>query len=171
MEFINKLKTPEELEMLVADLKREGKKIVHCHGCFDLIHPGHIRQFNEAKKYGDVLIVSLTADEFVKKGPHRPFFKEDARAEIICSLASVDLVTIDRNYSSTNLIERLKPDFYVKGKDTDPENPGLLKEKATVEAHGGKLVFTPIVNEMETKYASTAFIEKIIKDIKERNNA
>ena len=170
MEFLNKLKTPEELEILIVNLKREGKKIVHCHGCYDLLHPGHIRQFNEAKKLGDILIVSLTADEFVNKGPHRPFFKENARAEIIGSLIPVDFVTIDKNYSSANLIGKLKPDIYIKSTDTDPSHPGLLKEKAAVEAQGGKLVFTPAFNEIATKYASTAFVEKIIKHLKESNN-
>ena len=67
-----KIKKLEELTQIIADLKSTGKKIVHCHGVFDLLHIGHIKHFNEAKSFGDVLVVSITPDEFVDKGPDRP---------------------------------------------------------------------------------------------------
>src|SRR5579883_1738559 len=66
-------------------LKQSGKKVVHCHGVFDLLHIGHIRHFEEAKKHGDILVVTLTADQYVNKGPHRPAFGQDLRAEAVAA--------------------------------------------------------------------------------------
>jgi len=76
--------------------RRAGLKIVHCHGCFDLMHIGHIRHFQEARKVGDLLVVTITPDRFVNKGPHRPVFTESLRAEAIASLDCVDYVAINK---------------------------------------------------------------------------
>ena len=67
----------EKLGKIFEDLRSEGKKIVHCHGCFDLMHPGHIKYFQAAKKMGDILVVTVTPDTYVDKGPDRPVFKQD----------------------------------------------------------------------------------------------
>ena len=75
-----KIKKLSELKTIIADLKSQNKKIAHCHGVFDLIHPGHIRHLAAAKKEGDVLMVTVTADPFVRKGPGRPIFNENLRA-------------------------------------------------------------------------------------------
>ena len=87
-----KIKSIDELKKIVARLKKQDKKVVHCHGVFDLIHPGHIRHLAGAKKEGDVLVVTLTADKFVKRGPGRPFFNENLRAETLAALGHVDFV-------------------------------------------------------------------------------
>ena len=83
----NKIKGLEELATALAALRAAGKKIVHCHGVFDLLHIGHIKHLEAARQYGDVLIVTLTPDRFVNKGPHRPAFPERLRAEALASLA------------------------------------------------------------------------------------
>ena len=102
-----KIKTLEELEKITAKLKKEGKKIVLCHGVFDLLHIGHIKHFEEAKSFGDVLIVTITPDEFVKKGPNRPAFTTSLRLEALASLESVDYVIVQivfhRNKQITSL--------------------------------------------------------------------
>ena len=86
----------EELAQKIQDLKSEGRKIVHCHGCFDLMHPGHIKHFQAAKKMGDILVVTITPDMYVDKGRDRPVFKEDLRADSIAALECVDYVGINK---------------------------------------------------------------------------
>ena len=81
-----KIKNLEDLKTVVADLKAKGKKIVHCHGVFDLLHLGHIKHFEEAKTLGDVLVVTITPDEFVNKGPNRPAFTTLLRLEALALL-------------------------------------------------------------------------------------
>src|SRR3989338_7744469 len=89
-----KIKTPNALVKIVDELKKKGKTVVQCHGVFDLLHLGHIRHFNAAKKEGDVLVVTLTRDKYVKRGPGRPVFNEHLRAETLASLAFTDYVCI-----------------------------------------------------------------------------
>ena len=112
----DKVKPIEELSELL-DRLRSDKKIVLCHGVFDLLHVGHIRHFEHAKKLGDILVVTLTADRYVNKGPHRPAFPEDLRAESLAALDCVDYVAINRWPLATEPIERLRPHVYVKGSD------------------------------------------------------
>src|SRR6266498_2087701 len=111
----NKIKPLEELANALARLRAARKKIVHCHGVFDLLHIGHIKHLEAARHYGDVLVVTLTPDRFVNKGPHRPAFPERLRAEALASLACVDFVAINEWPTAVETIERLRPDFYVKG--------------------------------------------------------
>ena len=82
----DKIKTLEELKVIIADLKSKGKKIVHCHGVFDLLHIGHIKHFEEARTFGDILMVTITMDEFVRKGPDRPAFTTSLRLEALAAL-------------------------------------------------------------------------------------
>jgi rfaE bifunctional protein nucleotidyltransferase chain/domain len=91
--------------------------MVLCHGVFDVIHPGHIRHLRSAKAEGDLLIVAITADKFVDKGPGRPAFNEHLRMEALAALSWVDFVAIHRAASAVDLIHALKPDVYVKGSD------------------------------------------------------
>ena len=100
MAISNKILSKEDLREKIYILKNKGKKVVHCHGTFDLLHLGHIKHLSNAKKYGDILIVTITADKFINKGPGRPYFKSRQRAESISSLQSVDYVLI--NYVLTN---------------------------------------------------------------------
>src|SRR6266850_8141984 len=91
----NNVKRLGELARTLASLREQGKKIVHCHGVFDLLHIGHIKNLEAARKLGDVLVVTLTPDSFVNKGPHRPAFPEKLRAEALASLTCVDFVAIN----------------------------------------------------------------------------
>ena len=90
-----KIKELDELAALLNEVRASGRRIVHCHGVFDLLHIGHIRHFEAAKQHGDVLVVTLTPDKYVNKGPHRPAFPQDLRAEMIASLGCVDYVAIN----------------------------------------------------------------------------
>ncbi len=141
-----KIKTLEELKDITADLKKQGKKIVHCHGVFDLIHPGHVRHLTSAKKEGDVLIVTVTADKFVKRGPGRPIFNENLRAETLAAIGSVDYVAIDHHPTAVDAIKAIKPDVYVKGQEYEKKERDVTgkigEEEAAVRSVGGKISFT-----------------------------
>lgn len=113
----SKIKTFEELETILEEEKKEGETIVHCHGVFDLLHPGHIRHFKEAKKQGTKLVVSLTPDRFVNKGPGRPAFNETLRAETLAALSFIDYVVLNNTPDAIHPIQRIKPNIYVKGKE------------------------------------------------------
>lgn len=121
-------------------------RTVLCHGVFDILHAGHLAYFKGAKKYGDRLIVSVTTDEFVKKGPGRPYFNTERRAEMLRSLAIIDEVAISDEPTAIGAIQKFQPHFYVKGpdyKDFSKDVTGeIINEKREVELHGGKLVFT-----------------------------
>jgi rfaE bifunctional protein kinase chain/domain/rfaE bifunctional protein nucleotidyltransferase chain/domain len=129
-----------------ADRLRALGKIVHCHGAFDLMHIGHIRHLAEAKKRGDFLCISVTADEFINKGPGRPVFNHNLRAEALAALGIVDLVTIVHHTTAIPAIDVLRPDFYVKGseyeEDDDDATGNIRHERERVEQFGGKLIFT-----------------------------
>ncbi len=126
--------------------KRKKKKIIHCHGVFDLLHVGHIYYFEEAKKLGDILIVTITEDKYVNKGEGRPFFSEKYRADSIAALEFVDYVYINRSDTAEKIIEKIKPSYYVKGPDysnlEEDISANIFKEKKAVESVGGKLIFT-----------------------------
>ena len=136
----------EDLTNAVADLKRRGKTIAHCHGVFDLVHPGHIRHLRAASKQADVLVVTVTADKYVNKGPGRPVYKASLRAEILAALEYVDFVTINEAPSAVDLITRIAPNVYVKGKEyetaEDDVTGMIVEEAAAVEAAGGRIHFT-----------------------------
>src|SRR6185295_18745199 len=89
-----KIKNFDEISEILEEFKREGLKIVQCHGVFDLLHPGHIRHFREAKTLGDKLVVTLTSDRFVNEGPGRPAFNESLRLESVAALEDVDFVIL-----------------------------------------------------------------------------
>ena len=111
------------LSEIAAAVKREkyaGKCLVHCHGVFDLIHPGHIRHLETAKKEGDILVVTVTADRFVNKGPGRPVFNQDLRAESLAALECVDYVAVNDSATAVEPIQQLQPDVYVKGAEYSP---------------------------------------------------
>ena len=97
----------------ITKLKSKNKKIVLCHGVFDLVHLGHIEHFKSAKKFGDYLIVSLTFDKFIKKGPGRPVFNEQQRMAYLKQIKIVDEVILSSTESSIDVINLVKPDFYV----------------------------------------------------------
>ena len=138
-----------DLEEIVDTLgaeKRRGRKVVHCHGVFDLLHIGHIRHLEQAKGMGDVLVVTVTPDRYVNKGPSRPVFTETLRAEAIAALDCVDYVAINRWPIAEETIKLLRPDYYVKGPDymesQDDRTGGISKEEAAVQSVGGQIAFT-----------------------------
>lgn len=145
----------EALGAVCAVLKAQGKKIVQCHGQFDLLHIGHIWHLKEAKANGDVLVVTVTPDRFVNKGPHRPVFAQELRAEQLAALEFVDYVAVDTWPDAVAAIKAVVPDFYVKGPDykraEDDRTGKINDEEAAVQAVGGVIVFT----ETKTFSAST----------------
>jgi len=141
-----KVKTLDSLAQVIAALKNSGKRVVQCHGVFDLVHLGHIRHLNLAKKEGDVLVVTITADRFVRKGPGRPVFNEHLRAETLAALAITDFVAIVSAPTAVECIQRLRPDVYVKGPDYKQKDKditgGIYDEQKAIEDVGGTLVVT-----------------------------
>ncbi|MCC7145418.1 MAG: adenylyltransferase/cytidyltransferase family protein [Phycisphaeraceae bacterium] len=124
---------------------RDGRKVVHCHGVFDLLHIGHIKHLQQARQLGDLLVVTITPDRFVNKGPHRPVFKERLRAEALASLACVDFVAINDWPRATETIQALRPDVFVKGseyKELKDFSGAVAEEEQTVRAVGGRIAFT-----------------------------
>ena len=142
----NKVFDMFEMSQLALRHKQQGEKIVLCHGTFDLMHTGHIRYLQAAKKNGEKLFVTLTADEHVNKGPGRPVFNADLRAENLAALECVDYVAINNKQTAVNVIRLLRPDFYVKGSDyknTDDDVTGNIKREIEItEKFGGSVVFT-----------------------------
>ena len=141
-----KIKNLEDLPSLFTELKSEGKKIVHCHGVFDLLHIGHIKHFEEAKSFADILIVSITPDEFVNKGPDRPAFTTALRLEALSALEVIDYVVANKWASAEEIINVIKPNFYCKGPDykdhLDDITGKILDEENAVKAFGGKIIYT-----------------------------
>lgn len=142
----NKIKSVMELGEVAQQARATGKTVVLAHGVFDLVHLGHVRHLEAACQHGDVLIVSLTADHFVNKGPGRPAFPEHLRAEMLAAMEYVDFVGINHAPDACPVIRSVRPDIYVKG--TDYANAELdvtgriVTERETVESYGGKLVLT-----------------------------
>lgn len=135
----------EELGKKIIDLKSNRKKIVHCHGCFDLMHPGHIKHFQAAKKMGDVLVVTVTPDIYVDKGHGRPVFKQTLRAESITALECVDYVAINKWPTAEETLRLLRPDIYVKGQEfenMEDKTGKIQKEFEVVKEIGAELRFT-----------------------------
>jgi len=125
------------------DLRKQGKKIVQCHGTFDLIHPGHIYHLEEAKELGDLLVVTVTSEEFVNKGPGRPYFNDTMRAKNLAALECVDYVVMIPYAAAVEAIACVKPDIYCKGREYEnPENDptgNIGEDVKTVESFGGQV--------------------------------
>ena len=113
---MSKIQKLENLNKILQKV-RKNKKIVLCHGVFDLLHIGHIKHFEKAKSFGEILVVSITADKFVNKGPGRPAFNEVDRSDSISAIKDVDYVIINNDFTATKLIQQVKPDIYCKGPD------------------------------------------------------
>jgi len=136
------LMLPTELEKYRID----GMQIVHCHGVFDLLHPGHLRHLAEAKAQGDILVVTVTPDRFVNKGPGRPVFTQDHRAMMLAAIQYVDFVSITDSFTAVDAIKSIRPQVYVKGPDYTNSNDDLsgnisIEEDAVVSL-GGRIHYT-----------------------------
>lgn len=157
----DKIKTIKELSEIVRHAQDEGISVVLAHGVYDLVHMGHVRHLERARQEGDILIVTITADRYVNKGPGRPIFTEQLRAEMLAALGYVDWVGINHAPDASNILDALRPDVYVKG--SDYENPEddvtgrILEERETVEKHGGRIVFTKDIT-----FSSSSLINKYL---------
>lgn len=142
----NKIMGLEELAGVLSQEQAQGKKVILCHGVFDLLHIGHIRHFEEAKRYGDILAVTATPDQYVNKGMGRPVFNEMLRAEAVAALDCVDYVAINQWPMAVETIRLLRPDYYVKGSDYsnagEDRTGGIALEEEAVQSVGGKIAFT-----------------------------
>ena len=148
-------------EALVKERERlrgEEKRVVFTNGCFDLLHPGHVRYLREARRLGDVLVVGLNSDDSVRalKGPGRPILTQDERSEVLAALASVDYVTVFDEETPRELVAQLMPDVLVKGGDWPVEE---IVGREEVAAAGGTVLSLP--------YLEGASTSEIIRRIKE----
>lgn len=141
----SKIKSLNELAALAEDQRQSGHRVVLAHGTFDLVHLGHVRYLEEARRQGDKLFVTVTADAFVNKGPSRPVFPDLLRAEMLGAMSCVDYVAVNHAPTAVNVIDMLKPDIYVKGieyKEAENDVTGkIIEEQASVEAYGGRIHF------------------------------
>ena len=145
-----------ELTRRVEALKRDGRRVVFTNGCFDILHPGHVRMLEKARSLGDALIVGINSDASVQeiKGPQRPLIPEAERAELLAALAAVDFVTVFDEPTPRELIAAILPAVLVKGSDWGADE---IVGREEVEAAGGEVISIPL----EVGYSTTKLIERI----------
>jgi rfaE bifunctional protein kinase chain/domain/rfaE bifunctional protein nucleotidyltransferase chain/domain len=144
-----------ELLLRREQARREGRALVQCHGCFDIVHPGHIRHLRQAKSHGDILLVSITGDGAYTKRAGAPLIPQELRAENLAELDCVDWVYIEPTPTAQPLLERVRPDVYVKGREYEHnDDPRFQAERRTVESGGGRVVFSS----GDVVFSSTALI-------------
>jgi D-glycero-beta-D-manno-heptose 1-phosphate adenylyltransferase len=150
--------TQEELLSRVAEAKAARRRILFTNGCYDLLHPGHIRLLEQARELGDILILALNSDRSVRgnKGAGRPIVNEDERAEVAAALAAVDYVVVFDEPTPREIISRVLPDVLVKGGDWGA-NEIIGREE--VEAAGGRVVSI----RFEPGYSTSSIIERVLK--------
>ena len=177
---MNKIVSQEEFKKNIRPrLKEEGKTIALCHGVFDLVHPGHIIHLEQAKEMADILIVSITAAKYVRKGPGRPYFNDEMRMKFLAALECIDYVMLSEGYTVDDIIESVEPNIYVKGEEyakaEDDITGKIVEEKALVEKHGGRLGFTTGQVFSSTKLINTAMsglsdeVRQYMEDFKTRH--
>jgi D-glycero-beta-D-manno-heptose 1-phosphate adenylyltransferase len=132
-----------------ARLRSEGRRVVFTNGCFDLLHPGHVRYLREARSLGDVLVVALNSDASVRaiKGQGRPILNQDERSEVLAALESVDYVTVFEEETPRELIASLLPDVLVKGGDWAID---AIVGREEVEGAGGRVLSLPYLEGSST---------------------
>jgi D-glycero-beta-D-manno-heptose 1-phosphate adenylyltransferase len=142
----------------LAEERRAGRRIVFTNGCFDILHPGHIRLLESARNLGDVLVLAINSDRSVRqnKGPNRPVICDAERAEVAAALAAVDYVVLFDEPTPREIISRVLPDILVKGSDWGADE---IVGREEVEAAGGRVVSLPL----EPGFSTTAIIERIAK--------
>jgi rfaE bifunctional protein nucleotidyltransferase chain/domain len=155
---MGKIVSQHELILLTAHEKRNGRRVVFTNGCFDLLHPGHVRCLAEARALGDLLVVAVNSDRSVRgnKGPERPLVPQNDRAEVLAALSSVDYVTIFDEPTPREIIARVLPSVLVKGADWAPND---VVGREEVEAAGGRVVSIPFA----PGYSTTDLLQKIRK--------
>jgi len=159
-----KIKTREELQEIIHNLKRSGKRIVFTNGCFDILHVGHVRYLEQARSLGDVLVVGINSDRSVRglKGRRRPILPVEERGEILSGLGCTDYITVFDEPTPFELISLLQPDILVKGGDWTPEQ---VVGREVVEGSGGRVVILPFVEGSST----TNIIDVILEKYEERS--
>jgi D-beta-D-heptose 7-phosphate kinase/D-beta-D-heptose 1-phosphate adenosyltransferase len=159
---MSKIKTLKEIKKISQELKKNGKTIVFTNGCFDIIHPGHIKILKKAKSIGDVLIVGLNSDKSIKKikGEKRPVIDQKGRSEILSSFWMIDYIVLFNEETPEKLIKVILPNFIVKGGDYK-ENE--VAGRDIVEKYGGKVIIVPLYK----KYSTTNLIRKINENFKD----
>jgi rfaE bifunctional protein kinase chain/domain/rfaE bifunctional protein nucleotidyltransferase chain/domain len=140
----HKIRSAQEIAASVGPRPRD-KKVIMCHGTFDIVHPGHVRHLLYAKSKGDVLVASLTADAHIAKANFRPFVPQELRALNLAALEVVDFVVIDSDPTPIKNISLIQPDYFAKGYEYTKHglHPRTAEEKAAIEAYGGEILFTP----------------------------
>lgn len=158
MSASRKICTLDRLLATRLQARAEGQTVVHCHGCFDIVHPGHISYLEYARQQGDMLIVSVSDDAQVNKGVNRPLIPADLRAGGLAALECVDYVYVNPHPTAVELLKELQPDIYVKGREYEKNHdPRFLAERNAVVGHGGKVVFSS----GEVVFSSTALIHSL----------
>ena len=141
-----KIISKEDFLELRQAFRDAGKKVVLCHGVFDLLHYGHIEHLEEAKKQGDILVVSVTAAKYVNKGPGRPYFDDRQRMFFLSSLEIVNYVLLSEAVTVHEIVSYVQPDIYAKGQEyaraEDDVTGNIGAEQNVVEKYGGKIFFT-----------------------------
>ncbi|MGD0949637.1 MAG: D-glycero-beta-D-manno-heptose 1-phosphate adenylyltransferase [Candidatus Binatia bacterium] len=153
---MNKILSQPALKRRLASLRRSGKRVVFTNGCFDLVHPGHIRYLGAARRLGDVLVVALNSDDSVRrlKGAGRPLVSERDRCEVVAALEMVDYVTTFSDDTPYSLIKDLQPDVLVKGGDWQPDE---IVGADVVRARGGVVHSLPYAR----GYSTTALVRRV----------
>ena len=170
----NKIIPNKDLKKKIKFLKKNKKKIVLCHGVFDLFHIGHLRHFKFAKKNSDILFVSLTSDRFVRKGYGKPVFNESLRAELVSSISEVDYVFISDKESAVDSIKVVQPDYYCKGKEYKKNDitKKIKLEIREVKKYNGKIIYSDDLTHSSSELINQNFKifskeqEKLINHIK-----
>lgn len=146
----------EELLLEIGDFPR-SRKVVVCHGTFDIVHPGHIRHLQYAKSKAEILVTSVTSDEHIKKGNYRPYVPENLRAANLAEFEMVDFVIIDSEATPLENLRKIKPDFFAKGYEyqNGEINPKTQEEIEVINSYGGTMLFTP----GDIVYSSSALID------------
>ncbi len=153
---MGRLVSQDELILHVAERKRNAQRVVFTNGCFDLLHPGHIRCLEQARALGDVLVVAINSDWGVRqlKGDRRPVIPQEERAEVLAALAAVDYVVIFDEPTPRDLVARLLPDVLVKGGDWGRDE---IVGREEVAAAGGRIVSVPV----EPGYSTTSILSRL----------
>lgn len=156
-----KMVTAEQLVAAVGTHPR-ARTVVLCHGVFDIVHPGHLRHLSYAKSVADVLVVSVTSDRHVTKGPYRPHVPQDLRAGNLAMLDIVDYVVVCDEARPTAMLSQIRPDYYAKGFEYSSARGRTIEEAAVVEAYGGQVLFTA----GDVVYSSSALIDSAPPDLR-----
>lgn len=150
-----KILSVDDAVRAVRRAQEAGQSVVMCHGCFDIVHPGHVRHLQFAATQGQRLLVTITGDGAVDKGTGRPLIPQELRAENLAALDCVEWVTINTDATAVELLDRIRPDVYVKGAEYEHNrDPRFLAERAVVERIGGRVVFSS----GDVVFSSTALI-------------